>query len=349
MKRSTLSIFLLSPPLLAACDDPASVTDREPVRFRTCPPDCSGGDLNAPFLNTAVLGAHALSNLPLALDGQAENPGAALTLLGAEVLLDGVPTAVASLSSSAAGELSVVADAPGSPVLAGAALVGAAFEVELVPDDPAEAPVSGRIEIAGYTAQSGVVDPGVTLHRYTLVTDVAPDVSGHPQLGAAWALCAQDPETLSYDAVIHPGVALDPDTGTITAAPGQLVLGCLGGAVAKTQARLNVYYGGVSGRTMDAGQSSAYLHAWRAVIGGEVTTEPGRRVSIEDLALGLVHWDAQYELEAIYDEDGAACRGTRHRRFSDPATAIAGWSGLPACTAPYAAWGSVGVRVPPSP
>jgi hypothetical protein len=363
LTSTNIRILLVSALSFAVgCDDEFYVEfGREAeIALRCNTPDCGSG-----LANTSRIGDHSLSNLSETLMAPAANTTSTVRIEGGTAEYLGSTTAITEIDVEADGELNLKLAEGGW--IGGAAVENATFSVLIEPFD-GDPRIAAELKIAGVWCSPGRYDPSMTICRYQFVTDIVPqDPELYPeseQVPGYYHICPDVDEdgalddTHKFSSVLSPNVSLfaNPSVGpTIEDTPGIFINGCINGAVAKGQFKLNAFYDPTAYRGLQVGQRTALLRAWMAWFGGAPRTIPGQLISLKDPLGGLFDWtsDPTWALEAGYGADGARCRGGApdtgmHRYYIDPVQSLPGWSTLPPCTtADYTSHGAVlGVKVP---
>lgn len=240
----------------------------------------------------------------------------------------------------------------------------ARLRIKVTPYDANEKPFIGELVIADVKCEPGAYDPSVRICSYDFVTDVKPAdpkvYQAHEKMSGYYHTCPNQDEgqTLSkhekYSSVLSDGVALDDVVkGAPSIRPAQdgFIIGCINGAVSKTQYKLNAFYDPSAYRGLHSSQATPALLAWMAWFDGRPQTVPGQWISLEDPINGLFKFtsDPAFELEAGYSDNGARCRGSTHRYVVDPAANLPDWKNLPECAIKdYQLYSTIGVKAIPA-
>jgi hypothetical protein len=351
MRTATRTSFLLAATLavVPGCDeelDAELAPGDEEIEHR-CLAGCGPGQIG----NTSRIGDHALSNLSKTLGQNATNLASKVRIAGGYGYWGATKMQVTAIDVEADGELRLQLSTAGW--ISGTAVKNAYFNVIVTPDDASKPAFSGKLLIADVQCAPGELDATMSICKYMFVTNVKPsDTVAYPAVTMApgyWHTCPSDNDggQLSwfetYSAVLSPQAALTATSATtprIDPFPGQFILGCINGAVSKTQYHLNAFYDASAYRGLDPSQPSAALLMWMAWHAGASRTEPGALISPHDPIGGLFTWTAEptWDVEAGYKAGGAACRGGPvanglHRKYVDPVQTLANWANLPYCDA----------------
>lgn len=334
--------------LVPACDEEVDVDllDAEEISERCVGGGCTVGGIG----NTSRIGSHALSNLFEAFNQNAPNISSRVRITGATAKWGSIPMAVTEIDVEADGELRLKLGTAGW--IQGTAVKDALFNVTVTPNNASLPAFNGKLLIADVQCQPGELDATMTICKYEFVTDVpsGDNATYPPSTKAAgyYQTCPKDNDGglldsfETYSAVLSPNAALMATPGAtprIDPSSG-FILGCLNGAVSKTQYRLNAFYDSTAYRGLATSQRSAALLMWMAWHAGASRTQPGMIISPHDPINGLFTWtnDPTFGIEGGYVVSGAACRGGSlttglHRLWDNPVMTLTGWGALPHCDA----------------
>lgn len=368
MRMPIKPLLLLSSALAfaPACDeafdeglDAAFVDDEEgPVASRcvgaNCPP--IGG-----MSNTSKIGDHALTNAAKDFKTAAANLSADNTFVDGSFYFGPHKYPIERIEVRPDGELRLWNS---TFFVGGEDVKNARLNIKVTPHDPAEKAFVGELVIADARCELGAYFPSMRICVYDFVTDVKPaDEKSYDQHYKMWGYyhtCPNENEGGSlkdwemYGSVLSNGAVLTESYGgtpSIGFNKNQFIIGCINGAVSKTQYKLNAFYDPTAFRGLNESQATPALLGWMAWFDGRTRTIPGMWVSFDDPIQGLFKFtaDPAYRLEAGYGSTGAVCRGTTHRHVVDPMVKLPGWSALPSCSSSeYSQFAPIGVMAIPA-
>jgi len=314
MLYSFIRRFIVACPFvfaLVACDDDAlsETDDSGEIRFRTCPPACTGGDWG----NTSYAGEWSLANINTGFGVPATNwldgDESSATLISAQAMFQGVYRNAGLVDVTADGELRLhfqVCFGSFCTLIpqGGAQVVGAQLNFVLGDGTTSD---EYWVRVHSYEATTIHNKPG---HAYVLTTN-APNFTP-PFPDESRPLCyPTGPSGYSPRSVFLPGMQLDPNVLTIGGATNGAIIACETGADGKMVL-------GFGYHQTDLATSNRYTGALKMTTGdicgtGYAFTSPGRLISIKD-SMGINSWSNTLTVrEGDYDHTGMICRGQAFR------------------------------------